>query len=986
MRIERFVRNESVEIHFGSVPVLSRFGAGCYDGPMNGFHFSGRPKFTICTDRAESLSSPTPVSSQPHRLRAHDGVSRARFIEKARQSKSHLPTIFNFMHFFPRIIILVLVLNAVAARGETITVFSGGDGGPGTLRQAIFDASSGDTINFASGLHEIRLSSDELLINKNLTIEGPGAGNLAVERLAASSGLRVFHIAPTSVTATISGLTIKSAPTPSPTPARISGLTIRLGGIPNFGGGIWNEGTLTMDNCAISDNSSTSNGGGIANDGTLTMDNCTISDNSSGANGGGVANTGMLTITNSTISGNTASSKQSSGGGIANTGMLTVTNSTISGNQSNHGTFLSGQSSGGGIANFDSGTLTITNSTVSGNQSVGGQQSSYGGGIANSDAAMLTITNSTISGNGSSTQSVGGHSSGGGIANFNSATLTITNSTVAGNTTIVSGNFANCGGGIFTEDGSTTTAGSTIIARNNGPNGPDLCGPVISQNYNLVGNNADATITPPQPSDLIGTPGAPIDPLIGPLQYNGGPTFTRALQSNSPAVNHGDSAAPATDQRGYYRAGVADIGAFEFGGTVPVSLGNLSTRGRVETGNDALIGGFIITGLYPKKIMVRAIGPSLPLPAGTPFPTSPSVTRTTTGTESVAEVQRILIPPAVGGTYRLIFYNPYLSGGAPMGSLPQRAGLHASVTIGWNYSVDQIRDAVLAANTWWAFTKTGWVLDYNLPFSYFGTGSFREPVVTGTEGGYDFQFGTPISSQNTWVYGLNLIVIDDSNLQYGTGGPPNSVLADPTLELRDSSGGLIASNDNWKIRPDGSSQQAEIEATGIPPTNDLESAIVTTLPADNSAYTAIVRGVNNGTGLGVVEVYDLNRTVDSTLGNISTRGLVQTGDNVLIAGIIVAGQMSQKVIIRAIGPSLTLAGKLADPMLELHDANGAIVASNDNWRTNQEAEIIATNLAPANDLESAIVWTLAPGSSYTAIVRGVNDTAGLAVVEVYTIQ
>jgi plastocyanin len=207
--------------------------------------------------------------------------------------------------------------------------------------------------------------------------------------------------------------------------------------------------------------------------------------------------------------------------------------------------------------------------------------------------------------------------------------------------------------------------------------------------------------------------------------------------------------------------------------------------------------------------------------------------------------------------------------------------------------------------------------------------------------------------------------------------PLAGALADPVLELRDSSGGLIRSNDNWR-----SDQEAEITATGIPPGNNLESAIVATLPANSSAYTAIVRGVNNGTGIGVVEAYDLDRSVDSKLANISTRGFVQTGDNVLIGGLIVLGQDPLRVIVRAIGPSLTVSGALANPTLELHDGNGALLASNDNWRSDQEAEIIATGIPPSNDLESAIVRNLVPGN-YTAIVRGVNNTTGVAVVEAY---
>jgi hypothetical protein len=314
------------------------------------------------------------------------------------------------------------------------------------------------------------------------------------------------------------------------------------------------------------------------------------------------------------------------------------------------------------------------------------------------------------------------------------------------------------------------------------------------------------------------------------LQDNGGPTFTRALLSGSTAIDQGYSFGLTTDQRGFTRVDLpipnvsggdgSDIGAFEFAGTIPVTLANISTRLRVETGDNVLIGGFIITGTQRKRVIVRAIGPSL---------------------------------------------------------------------------------------------------------SSFFPGA----------------------------------------------------LADPVLELRDSSGGLIRSNDNWR-----SDQEAEIIATGIPPSNDLESAIVATLQANSSAYTAIMRGVNNGTGIGLVEAYDLDRTVNSKLANISTRGFVQTGDNVLIGGLIVLGQNPLRVIVRAIGPSLPLPGALADPTLELHDGNGALIIANDNWRSDQEAEIIATGIPPPNDLESAIVRNLTPGN-YTAIVRGVNSATGIALVEAY---
>ena len=211
-------------------------------------------------------------------------------------------------------------------------------------------------------------------------------------------------------------------------------------------------------------------------------------------------------------------------------------------------------------------------------------------------------------------------------------------------------------------------------------------------------------------------------------------------------------------------------------------------------------------------------------------------------------------------------------------------------------------------------------------------------------------------------------------------------LANPTLELRNSGGTLLKQNDDW-MNSTPADKQAIIDSHAAP-TNNLESAIVAILPANTSQYTAIVRGVNNTTGIGVVEIYDLDSTVDSKLANISTRGVVQAGDTILIAGTIVLGPSSQKVIIRAIGPSLNIAGKLLDPTLELRDANGGLLRSNDNWRIGgQEAEIIASTVPPTNDFESALIHTLpGNGASYTAIVRGVNDTTGIAVVEVYALN
>jgi hypothetical protein len=216
-------------------------------------------------------------------------------------------------------------------------------------------------------------------------------------------------------------------------------------------------------------------------------------------------------------------------------------------------------------------------------------------------------------------------------------------------------------------------------------------------------------------------------------------------------------------------------------------------------------------------------------------------------------------------------------------------------------------------------------------------------------------------------------------------------LADPMLELHDGSGKVIATNDNWKIADaTGQSQQSQIQATQVPPSNDLESALIATLPANNSAYTAIVRGKNNGVGVGLVEAYDLSQPASSQLANISTRGLIDTGDNVMIGGLIAgpSSSGSMKVLLRAIGPSLPLSGALADPTLELHNANGTTIATNDNWKIDdatgqsQEAAIRATGAPPGNNAESALLQTV-PAGNYTAIVRGKNNTTGIGLVEAY---
>jgi hypothetical protein len=238
---------------------------------------------------------------------------------------------------------------------------------------------------------------------------------------------------------------------------------------------------------------------------------------------------------------------------------------------------------------------------------------------------------------------------------------------------------------------------------------------------------------------------------------------------------------------------------------------------------------------------------------------------------------------------------------------------------------------------------------------------------------------TPSTMTSGSTHGKQVVLraIGPSLAQFGV---PNAV-ADPVLELHGPGGFATVINDNWRA-----TQETELIATGLAPTDNLESAIVATL--DPGAYTAIVGGKNNSSGVALIEVFDLTQAVGSKLGNISTRAFVSTGSSIVIAGFILGGQSGEtNIILRGIGPSLAAFGvpdALANPTLELRDSNGALIRANDNWGDDpaQAALISAAGLAPTNTLESAIAATLPPGQ-YTALLAGLNGGTGVGLVEVY---
>jgi len=442
--------------------------------------------------------------------------------------------------------ISALCLIALSTQAATITVNNTNDSGAGSLRQAIADANDGDTVEFGV-TGTITLTTDLLLVEKSITISGPGSNNLTLD---GNHARRAFYIG-WGRTVTISGLAITS-------------------GYAVDGGAIWNNhGTLTINNSTFSGNSATDGGcilneggGGFGGSATLTINDSTLSGNSAERGGvvcnrGGVSGSATLTINNSTLSGNSATGFA---GGIYNAGshgsaVLTINSSTLSGNSTpNWGGAISNEGFSG------SATLTINNSTLSGNSA------NSGAGIFNSGfsgSVTLTISNSTLSSNSAS-------SVGGGIFNegtsSGSATLTVLNSTLSGNSSTYSG------GGIYNYGSSgsaTLEIGNTILKTGaSGENIFNLDGTVSSDGYNLSSDNGGGFLT--ATADRINT-----DPMLGPLQENGGPTFTHELLNGSPAIDAGDpnfdpnafNPPRLYDQRGsdYDRVahGRIDIGAFE---------------------------------------------------------------------------------------------------------------------------------------------------------------------------------------------------------------------------------------------------------------------------------------------------------------------------------------------------------------------------------------------------------------------------------------
>lgn len=959
----------------------------------------------------------------------------------------------------------VLALCAtLSTEAATLTVTSGTDGGgtcPGTdctLRQAIAIAVTGDTINFAAGLTAITLTSGELLINKNLSITGPGANLLTIQR-AAAAGTPEFRIVTTA-----GGFTYN-----------ISGLTIANGSESQGGGGIYNDASaLIITSCTISGNEGAGGGGGgILNAGALTVIRSTISGNSS-QYGGGIFNTGGTTsLTNSTVSNNIDSDV--GGGVLCSGGVVNLTNCTIATNSADEG---------GGVYRFG-GTINVRNTIIALNAAAIGPD--FSGTLTSKGFNLIgNTTDTTIvdttTGNQlnvdpllGSLQDNGGptktHLLFSGSTAIDKGHATGSNIDQRGLPRPVDRMESNATGGDGSDIGAVelpvppqqtgpTFTVTTTLERNQGGCAVDDCSLIEALNLSNAVADANTINFAPGLTGAIGT--AILTPIgltiSNPVTINGpgarkltitGRTAARVFRVLSANVKISGLSivnGKVTNDVGgaIHNTGGLTLTDCTINNSVAASVGN---GGGVFNGSGAaltLIGCSLTNnlagrsggGLYNDGIVTATnctfSADSALLGGGIYSSFNDNLSKVTLRNCTITACNSYGGNTASGDggggfyaqgnnqQYRLS--NSIIAGNVSSANPSTNPDLRGNFTSdGHNFIGDVGYSAGFSNNEKGDQVGTLGALKNPLlnPLGNNGGPTDTHALQSGStardngddtlapardQRGYArnglsdmgaFEFGGPVPSTLANI-STRLRVETGDNVLFGgfiiTGtqakklivraiGPSISVpgqLDNPTLELYSGST-LLASNDNWGNSPQ---KQAIVDST-IPPANNLESAIVRSLAP--GSYTTIVRGVNQATGVGLVEVYDLDASVDSKLAQISTRGFVQTDDNAMFGGLYVVGGTSQKVIVRAIGPSLSLQGKLADPTLELYDGNGTSLGANDNWRTgSQEAEIIATTVPPSDNLESAIVRTLTPGP-YTAIVRGVNNSTGIALVEVYAL-
>jgi CSLREA domain-containing protein len=672
------------------------------------------------------------------------------------------------------------------------------DTGPCTLRAAIQEANAfagTDIIQFniplancPNGVCTITVPTALPDLSTNMSIIGPGADLLIVDANAdGSNPFRVFNVT-VATTVTFTGITITGGALP--------------GGGSGAGAGIQNanSATVNINNCVVTGNFALSGGGGLFNNaGMVNISRSTFKSNSTTGAGAAIANgSGMVKAIDSTFITNSAVSGGGRGAISNGTGRTTITYCTFSGNSA---------AQGGALAGIGTGELDVISSTFSGNSSTLG-----GGGAIALFSGTIRIDSSTITGNMTVNSPNGGA---GGISNLGTGLLSVIGTIIASNSAT----------------GFNTTQ--------------DVSGAITSFGFNLVGKT-NGTTGFTAATDRTGTNALPLDPGLDPngLQDNGGPTKTVALLPGSPAIDSGTMTAVPngffTDQRGTGFARPVndpqipnppgedgtDIGAFELQ-TVTGVLGNISTRVRVLTGDNALIGGMIVTGTAPKKVMIRALGPIL-TDLGLAGALSDPTLELFQGNSLVGAND-----DWKSGTQQMEITN---TGLAP--SKDAESAIIATLTPNQNYT------AIVRGKN--GETGIGVVEAYDLDQA-----APSKLANISSRGFVDVD-------DKVMIAGLIVIPANGGNAKVlvralgptlGDFGVPGS-LADPTLDLVSSNGTVIRSNNNWRT-----SQESEIQASGLRPAHDEEAALIESLPP--AAYTAIVRGNNHTVGVGLVEVYNI---------------------------------------------------------------------------------------------------------------------------------
>ena len=841
---------------------------------------------------------------------------------------------------------LLVIGSLLHTHAATFTVTNTSDSGPGSLRQAVLDAnasaaadeivfdpnvfSSPQTITLLTAIALSPTTADD-----HLTITGSGANLLTVTSSGGSSLFSNGNVNAPGDTVSISGLTLTKS---------------RLGAIQN-------SGNLTVANVVFDSNTE---GGALVNTrvGTANVTGSVFNANSSNF-GGSLNNDGMLTVSDSVFTANTGGN----GGAISNNSVMSVFGCTFTDNKAISG---SATGLGGGAIYSNSGTdaTSVADSTFTGNGETGG--SGGGGAISNRTGAMM-VTNSTFTNN-------TGLDGGGAISNRGSLIVTasrFTQNSASGPNAQQAGQGS--GGAILCQGGGDLTIADSIITGNSAmahgggiyfqPNATERP-PMVITNTTISGNSSNIDRTGGGNGGGISSNGT------------GFATITRSTISGNTAFT-----APSVPG-----------GAGKGGGIF--SLRRLTMDNCTVSGNSAESDGGGIFDAYPGG-------------QNSEFVITNSTIVFNQGTrgggvyssDSVGDVPTSIGNTIVAGntaSQGADVFNAFgsqgfnlIGGDAKLGALADNGG--ATLTHAPQPDspvIDKGKRLSDATTDQRGVTRPN--DNPNIANADGGDGSeigaFEIGVANGVAEKTLGNIATRLqveTGENVLIGGIIIVgevpkrvIIRALGPSLGAAGVAGA-LEDPTLELFQGDT-LLAANDDWK-----DDQEGEIRDTGVQPGDDREAAIVRTL--EPGSYTAILRGKDDTTGVGLVEAYDLDQRPNSKLANISTRGLVGSGENVLIGGFIVGP--TTKVVVRAIGPSLGnagVAGALPNPTLQLVNSNGEVVRENDDWKGTQKEEIEAIGIQPSDDRESALIATLTAGN-YTAVVRGVGGNTGVGLVEVYNL-